>query len=132
MSQKMVRTDWPGEWKSGDAVIHQDRAGHVVSLPVTFMVSAGCVPVMYDDEEGCFVMVPADDLNHRFKMAPSKPSKRIMNMDPLETERLRDLAASVEAAYEEACVAGECNCITKEEHERTLAVVAEKKKLRES
>lgn len=36
-------------------------------------------------------------------------------------EQLRDLASRLRDAYREACEAGECECITIEEHERMLA-----------
>lgn len=36
-------------------------------------------------------------------------------------DQLRDLANRLRGAYREACEAGECDCITTEEHERMLA-----------
>ncbi len=36
-------------------------------------------------------------------------------------EQLRDLADRLRDAYRETCEAGECDCITFEEHERRLA-----------
>ena len=36
-------------------------------------------------------------------------------------EQLRDLANRLRDAYRETCEAGECDCITTEEHERMLA-----------
>lgn len=65
MSCKTVQTDWPNGFKAGDAVMHQSRPGHVVAIP-SGIISEGRVPVMYDDEAGCFVNIPADDLDRRF------------------------------------------------------------------
>ena len=39
----------------------------------------------------------------------------------LTGDQLRDLANRLRDAYREACEAGECDCITTEEHERMLA-----------
>jgi len=55
-------TQWPGDFHYGDAVVHQGRRGHVIVCPSTWDIPAGEVPVMYDDEARCFVLVPADDL----------------------------------------------------------------------
>ena len=65
MKTNVVQTEWPNGFKSGDAVLHNGRQGHVVSVPEG-VIENGMVPVMYDDEGGCFVVVPADDLNRRF------------------------------------------------------------------
>lgn len=61
----LVQRHWPGNFKAGQAVVHQDRFGHVVAVPPG-VVPDGEVPVMYDNEEGCFVPIPADDLKLRF------------------------------------------------------------------
>jgi len=61
--------EWPAGYKDGTAVFHQvdcvhRRPAHVVAVPKRF-VSAGEVPIMYDDESGCYITVPADDLSRR-------------------------------------------------------------------
>jgi len=58
--------EWPGMYRAGMAVVHEGRTAHVVAVPKRVMPE-GYVPIMYDDEEGCFVKVPADDLTRRFK-----------------------------------------------------------------
>lgn len=62
--------EWPGGYREGMAVIHlaggYERFAHVVAVPKE-VVPDGCVPIMYDDEAGCFVTPPVDDLKNRFK-----------------------------------------------------------------
>lgn len=55
---------WPADFTDGEAVIYLSRNAHVVAVPVS-LVPEGCVPVMFDDEGGCFVIAPADDLSRR-------------------------------------------------------------------
>lgn len=52
---------YAGGLRTSDAVVHQGRRGHVVSVPLEW-VPAGEVPVMWDDEAGCFDLIPTDDL----------------------------------------------------------------------
>lgn len=58
------RNRYWGMYTESDAVVHNGRYAHVVAVPRS-VVPAGQVPVMYDDEGGCFITVPADDLSHR-------------------------------------------------------------------
>lgn len=64
-SIKIVQTKW-GPFRAGAAVVHRGRNAHVISVPQEVVLS-GEVPIMYDDEGGCYIDVPADDLNERFK-----------------------------------------------------------------
>ncbi len=52
---------WPCGFSDGQAVVHQGKNAHVVAVPIGAAPN-GEVPIMYDDEGGCFVTVPADDL----------------------------------------------------------------------
>ncbi len=75
MSLRMVQTEWPGGFKSGEAVIHKGRMGHVVSIP-SGIIPADRVPVLYDDESGCFVDIPVDELHRRFRSSPLNSERR--------------------------------------------------------
>ncbi len=54
-----------GDWKAGNAVIHNSRRGHVVAVKPG-QTSADSdnmhVPIMYDDEANCFVNVLSSEL----------------------------------------------------------------------
>lgn len=60
-----VQTEWPAGFKSGDAVVHRGKMSHVISIAPE-RIPLGHVPILYDDAEKNCVLVPADDLNHRF------------------------------------------------------------------
>ena len=68
MEKIVVRRDQPGGYRAGDAVlVKEKRPAHVVAIPPEVASDEnGQVPVMYDDEDNCFVFVPADDLRQRF------------------------------------------------------------------
>ena len=44
-----------------------------------------------------------------------------MKRNPLSKESLRKLAQCLRDAYREECERGECQCVTREEHEKRLA-----------
>ena len=62
--ERLVNTEWAGGFKAGEAVTHQQRDAHVLAVPAE-KIPPGEVPIMYDDESGGFVTVPADDLEKR-------------------------------------------------------------------
>jgi hypothetical protein len=60
---------WAGGFAMGDAVRHGERNAHVFSFPKDY-VPKGMVPIVYDEDNGVFYTIPADDLDRR-RNAPS-------------------------------------------------------------
>ena len=67
MRFRVFETQWPGDFRYGEAVINinGERPAHVMAFPPG-KLQAGHVAIMYDDEvTGQIVEVPADDLSLR-------------------------------------------------------------------
>ena len=60
-------TEWPNGFREGNSVVHLTvmREAHVIAAPEE-VVPIGKVPIMYDDEGGCYVNVPPDELQRPF------------------------------------------------------------------
>ena len=66
---RTVQWDWPGDFRVGQAVVHEGRFAHVVAVPPG-VVPESEVPIMYDDEENNFITTYPENLTLRFQSAP--------------------------------------------------------------
>ncbi len=57
------------KWSAGDPVIHKGRSARVVAVPLKaatgFKLNTVSVPIIYDSDAGCFVIVDGSELAKR-------------------------------------------------------------------
>ena len=64
METQKLQIDFSG-FRNGQSVFHMGRGAHVVAIPPS-MVPEGSVPIMYDNESSCYIIVLTTEIERRY------------------------------------------------------------------